>query len=54
MIVDDRNVVEGVWSSELEKVNLCEDCERWRLEEFSAVTKFASDGAAKFLAVSQV
>ena len=54
MIMNDRRVYEGVWSSGLEKANLCEDCERWRMEEFSVVTKFASDGAAKFLAVTQV
>ena len=54
MIMNDRRVYEGVWSLRLEKANLCEDCERWSLEEFSAMAKCASDGAAKFLAVTQV
>ena len=37
---DDRSVDEGVWSVELEKVEVCEDCERWRMEKTSAVIKF--------------
>ena len=54
MIVNDRRVYEGVRSLGLEKANLCEDCEHWRLEEFSAVTKFASDGAANGVMVKRI
>ena len=42
VIVDDRRVDGSVWSSDLGKVNLREDCERGRLEEFSC-----SDQACK-------